>query len=192
VPAPGEYDVELFFARKSGDTYTSGGRRFNIIIEGQTLTTYDVYDNGGSQGTAASSYAHTATVSDDRLEIRLVAVAGSHSMINAIKVFGPVESGAQVARIDETTSKEKQVSIPYSIYPNPTSDYVDIAFANGDHYDVKIMSPRNEVYSIRSEAIRNGEVKRFDISALPVNQLFIVQIKSAKGIHTYKVFKSSR
>lgn len=145
VPKPGaDYDIELFFARKNNATYTSGGRRFNIIIEGQTLTTYDIYDQGGPDGTAASSYLHTATVNDDTLEVAFVAVAGSSAQINAIRVDGPVESGSlmqsQTAQTDMASIQEAQIQ--FDIYPNPTSDHIDIIFAAEDTYHLKILTRR--------------------------------------------------
>jgi hypothetical protein len=195
VPAAGDYDVELFFARKSGETYTSGARRFNVIIEGVTVASaYDVYDQGGAGGTGASSLTHTATVNDDFLEVKFVAVTGAHAMINAIKVDGPVESGslmAQSAQAEETPQPEAQQVESFAVFPNPAADYIDIRFADEDVYTIKIVSPRNEVYATSTLDVKeSGTAERLDISQLPQNQLFIVHIQSSRDIRTFKVFKS--
>jgi hypothetical protein len=191
VPVSGEdYEVELFFARKNADTWTSGARRFNIIIEGQSLTTYDVYDQGGPGGTGASSYIHTATVNDGMLEVKLVAVGSAHSMINAIRVEGPVGSEMQ-SRIDPEVVPDPAEETS-GIFPNPANDHINITSARDEIVGVKITGVQNEVYLSAPLHIKAGESRRLDISELHENQMYIVHLQSVKGIRTFKLLKVTK
>jgi hypothetical protein len=186
VPGPGDYDIELFFARKNADTYTSGARRFNIVIEGQTVTTYDVYDEGGSSGTAASSYTYSAEVTDNSLEIKFVAVPGAHAQINAIHVNGPVQGGSMMqARI----ASPPEETVTTEVYPNPTTDYVDLNFSEDGHYNVRVMTAENEVYMNTVLEGRKGEAQRLDLSGLRDSQMFFIHVESTKGKKTYRLYR---
>jgi hypothetical protein len=191
VPVSGEdYEVELFFARKNADTWTSGARRFNIIIEGQSLTTYDVYDQGGPGGTGASSYTHTATVNDGMLEVKLVAVGSAHSMINAIRIEGPVGSEMQ-SRIDPEVVPDPAEETS-GIFPNPAYDHINITSARDEIVGVKITSVQNEVHLSAPLHIKAGESRRLDISGLHENQMYIVHLQSVKGVRTFKLLKVAK
>jgi hypothetical protein len=188
VPQAGTYDIELYFARKTADTFVSGQRRFNIIIEGQTVTTYDVYDEGGTNGTAASSYPYSAEVTDGNLEIKFVAVSGAHAMINAIRVEGPGGSAAFMQSANMSAVEEEPV-IMNAVYPNPTSDEVKIDFDRDDVYQVQVVTGQNRLYSNRVIESKKGDSQVIDVSGIAENEMFIVFIRSSQGIKTYKLFK---
>jgi hypothetical protein len=191
VPASGDYEVELYFARKTADTFVSGQRRFNIFLEGQNLVTYDVYDQGGVNGTAASSYTHTVTVNDGMLEVKLVAVNGAHSMINAIRVEGPVETQGQSQEMAEVVEPELTQERP-GVYPNPARDYITVTSPGEDIHGIRIISAQREVYSSGPLELKAGESKQIDISQLPENQLYIIHLQSRKGIMRFKFVKGTK
>lgn len=187
VTEAGDYEVEMFFARKKGETFTSGGRRFNIVIEGRAVTTYDIYDKGGPDGSGASSYTHTVTVNDGDLEVSFVPVAGSRAQVNALRIDGPL-SGLPAARM-ATTATVEQDPVNVEVYPNPAADYVDLTFATDDTYHVKIITAQDEVYLDTIIEGAASQKKRLDLSRLADQQMFILYVQSSKGIRTYKMFK---
>jgi hypothetical protein len=185
VPESNEtYKVSLYFARKGGDTFTSGQRRFNIYAEGNLITTYDVYDSTLS---GADSHSFTTHVADNTLQLKLVAVSGAYAHINAIAVSNMVTAAAAAANVEPTQAK----SLGVSLYPNPVSNYLGIAVDPNNSYTISISDARNQVYSTLT--VSGEERKQIDISTLPDNQIYFVHVLSGDGKkETYKVVKSQR
>lgn len=185
VPESNEtYKVTLYFAKKGGDTFTSGQRRFNIFAEGNLITTYDVYD---STLNGADSHSFTTQVSDNSLQLKFVALSGAHAHINAIAVSNIVPANAAAAHVEVTRAKRSRVSL----YPNPVSSYLGITVDPNSAYTISISDARNQVYS--TWTVSGEERKQVDISMLPDNQIYFVHVVSADGKkETYKVVKSQR
>jgi hypothetical protein len=80
----GTYEVELHFAelyRRS-----AGARRFDVIIEGQTvLAEYDVFANAGG-GFRAHIRSFTVEVGDGELNVDLTRGSADYAMLNALRV----------------------------------------------------------------------------------------------------------
>lgn len=186
VTEAGDYEIEMFFARKKGETWTSGARRFNIVIEGQLVTTYDIFDKGGTQGNAASSLTHTATVTDGDLEVAFVPVAGSRAQVNALRVEGQL-GDLSAARMSTTAVEEEAVAV--NVYPNPVTDYVDLTFSADDTYHVRIITAHDEVYLDQVIAASASETTRLDVSGLTSKQMFVVNVQSSGGMKSFKMFK---
>ena len=184
VPEANEtYQVSLYFAKKASDTFTSGQRRFNILAEGNLITTYDVYD---STLAGANSYTFTTQVSDNTLQLKFAALSGAHAHINAIAVTNVITANASAAHVAATQAKRG-----VSLYPNPVSSYLGIAVDPNNSYTISISDSRNQVYSTWS--VSGEENKQVDISALPDNQIYFVHVLSADGKkETYKVVKKQR
>lgn len=187
IPVPESnknYHVSLYFARKGGDTFTSGQRRFNVFAEGNLITTYDVYD---STLNGADSYSFTTQVTDNALQLKFVAVSGAHAHINAIAVAKVITANAMAGNVDVTQAKSRGVSL----YPNPVSNFLGFAADPNNSYSISISDARNQVYS--TWKMSGEENKQVDISALPDNQIYYVHILSADGKkETYKVVKKSQ
>ena len=183
IPVPvanARYRVELFFGRKNSDVFTSGTKRFNILIEGQQVTTYDVYD---ASPTGVSSYISPSVLVDDSLEISLVALPGAQALISGVYISGPVQNAMSMASAIERS--------PVSLYPNPVSSFLGIAVDPNNSYTISISDARNQVYA--TWKVSGEEHKQVDISALPENQIYYVHILSADGKkETHKVVKSQR
>lgn len=186
------YKVELFFARKTADTFGSGARRFNIILEGGTPTIYDVFDNGGIDGKAASSYSKTVTVNDGMLEVKLVAVSGAIAMINAIKVEGPVETAQASVAGRIAVEPEVKGDRKTGIFPNPAYDQINVVSADEEIIGIKIIGAQNEIYLSAPLQIKAGESVTLDISGLPENQLYFVHLRSTTGTRSFKLIRTPK
>jgi hypothetical protein len=195
VPSSGNYHVKLFFARKSGETYTSGGRRFDIKLEGNTVrAAYDIYDIGG---TAATEFVYTINVTDGTLNVELAAVSGSIAQVNDISVTGPVTTPVGQGRIrtnevTTTVAEETSDQAEIRLYPNPARDYVEIVFAQEGEHQIRFVNTLNQELISETYRAEKGEVRRYNIASFASTQIYLVYIRSAIGkVRVEKILKGN-
>ncbi len=186
VPSAGDYEVQMYFARKNADTWGANFRKFNIYIENTLITAsapFDVFAMCGSGACKFSASPYVANVTDGALDIKLVAVSGGEAMINAIAVNGPVGGSSMMAFEEPVTM----------VYPNPASDHIEILpQANKVVRSVKIFNAQQQLVWKDENLISGDAGKTIDISGLNNNQLYIMHLRTEKGVEVIKFFKRSK
>lgn len=176
VSGSGNYDIDFYFAFKNADNFTSGDRYFNIIVEGQVVTDYDVYDEAG---TGASSYQYAAAVSDGTLNITIAGISGGDAQINAMKIVGPVSSGSRYSAENEVFPEE----IPLMrIYPNPANEFLN--FTVPEEYGkvaVQILDLSGKIYLTETLTSGDGSNRKLDISGLRTQGIYLLKVVPEKG-----------
>jgi hypothetical protein len=191
VTADGEYRVQLFFARKSGETWQENVRKFDISIEDATVEYgYDVYVEAGNNAVSRTFYTQ---VDDDILNLAFIGVGSAHAQINGIIVDGPIQTAqgsslSSLAAVTKEMTAEGSVSESLSIFPNPASSYFEIQTQEKGVYSVSIYSSQFQPMStVRLQSAEGSERHRVDISALPDNRLYFISVQSGSG--PKKVFR---
>lgn len=94
--SPGSYRVNLLEASLYASVCNSGGRRFNVSINGvQVLTDYDMYDDIGACLTAKTLTFYTTVTSNGKLTIEFSLGSASNPKINAIEAYPGVNTSIQ-------------------------------------------------------------------------------------------------
>ncbi|MBT1703726.1 malectin domain-containing carbohydrate-binding protein [Chryseosolibacter indicus] len=194
VPVAGSYEVKLFFAKKSADTFTSGARKFNIYLEGALVqSNYDVHDQAGS---GVSFLSFPVTVSDGSLEIKFVGTSTGHAHINAMTINGPAAGSAQLsaaAYVEEANAAPSDSDAAISLSPNPAFNFIDLHLPPRGKYHIQVFNEQNELYYDKYVDGSDAEGKQVDISQLRAPKVYIVNIISESGKVTSKrIIKKSK
>jgi hypothetical protein len=197
VPVTGAgYKVDLFFARKGSDTYVAGERKFDVIIEDDVVAAnYDIYDNAAED---ASVISYTTIVTDDTLNINLIAPVGSHAQINdiAIQKVSDPDPNQTSARVTTTNKalphNESTHELGWSLYPNPAANYFELLSDHDGPITLQVVTPLQQtVFKTRFEA-KAAQPQRFDISSWQTDQLYIIILHSGTHRKIFKLIKSSQ
>ncbi len=91
---PGSYRVNLLNASLYASVCNSGGRRFNVLINGvQVMTDYDMYDEIGACLTAQIKTFYTTVTSNGKLTIEFTLGSAGNPKIDAIEAYPGVNTG---------------------------------------------------------------------------------------------------
>jgi hypothetical protein len=94
VANAGSYRVSLYEASLYSGVCNSGGRRFNVAINGVTvLTDYDMFDDIGACLTAKTLNFLTTVTSNKQVKIDFTLGSASNPKINAIEVMPATSAG---------------------------------------------------------------------------------------------------
>ena len=107
----------------------------------------------------------------------------SHGAIDRIKF-------TQKRILSKSINEEDNIQENFKIYPNPTTDYLDIDLSGFDvdkKIIIRLVNKKNEVL-ISEERINNGINRILDIRELP-NQLYFLQIYQDNKEKHQKILK---
>jgi hypothetical protein len=163
------YDVTMFFAMKSGDSFASGVRRFNINIEGSPVSSYDIYDSAGFNGDEVKA----RVLVQGTLDIEFVGIGTAHAQINDIAIVKSSVPPTANAGTDQTVQLPRQ-----SISLNGSASDVDgtvssylwqqltgpntVTINNATAAGASFSGMRDGVYTFRLTATDNDGNKSYD------------------------------